>query len=66
MGLSSRDSLMNHQKERMQMTGGRKAPGALSASEEGHVVDVPSRDGYGWPQARIAKVEEEHRFGRVM
>ena len=57
---------MNHQKERMQMTGGRKAPGALSASAEGDVVDVPFCDGYGWLQARIAKVEEERHFGRVM
>ena len=30
-GLSSRESLMNHQKERMQMAGSFGAPGALSA-----------------------------------
>src|SRR5215468_10738510 len=65
-GLSLRENLMNHQKERTQMAGAHKASGALSASSEWNAIDWRSveREVRRLPM-RIAKAEKEKRAGKV-
>jgi RNA-directed DNA polymerase len=57
---------MNHQKERMQMAGAPRAPGALSASAEWAAIDWRRVSREVWRlQARIAQAEKSGRAGKV-
>src|SRR5215468_4453575 len=65
-GLSLRENLMNHQKERTQMAGAHKVPGALSASDDWNAIDWRSVEReVRRLQMRIAKAEKEKRAGKV-
>ena len=61
-----RENLMNHRRERMQMAGAPRVPGALSAPAEWDAIDWPTvEQQVRRLQMRIAQAEKEGRAGKV-